>query len=221
MPTLSVRGINYGGVKDFTDEQLQDLRGSVSLRAEPANKYNNRAIAVMGKYLDGNTYKPVRLGYLANELLDRAHRESWCEWQWEIDEIGRFKPRYNPTPQDTTQVFCRISDKQTHLLRVVSSDEDDGPSLMDRMKTDDSLYDGTTCLCIHYESESSGLGWRDVVLLERTADGFIACDGSSDYRGRPVPQKRFKFAKLRAARCLENIDEEDASPTPAKRAKLA
>eukprot|EP01047_Picozoa_sp_COSAG01_P121683 COSAG01_NODE_50486_length_360_cov_0.590909_1_plen_37_part_10 len=37
----------------------------------------------MGKYPDGNSSKTVRLGYVANELLDRAHRETWCNWQWE------------------------------------------------------------------------------------------------------------------------------------------
>ena len=84
MPTLHVRGINYADIKDFTDDQLQDLRGSVFLRTEPANKFNPRAIAVMGKYCDNKTCKEVRLGYVSNELLDRAHRETWCKWQWEI-----------------------------------------------------------------------------------------------------------------------------------------
>jgi hypothetical protein len=223
MPTLSVRGINYGDIQDFTDDQLQDLRGSVFLQTEPANKFDRRAIAVMGKYRDGNAYKSVRLGYVSSELLDRAHRESWCEWRWEIDEIGRFKPRYAMGLNASTRVFCRLSDRETHLLRNITDDEDVGPSLMARMKTDDSLYDGTICVCIHYESESSGLGWRDVVLLGRTDDEFVACDGSSDHRGRPIPQKSFKFAQLRAARCLENIDEDDEilSPRPTKRAKLA
>jgi hypothetical protein len=77
MPTLSVRGINYGDIKDFTDEQLQDLRGSIFLHTEPANKFNSRAIAVMGKYCDNDICKQVRLGYVSSELLDRAHRESW------------------------------------------------------------------------------------------------------------------------------------------------
>jgi hypothetical protein len=190
----------------------------VFLRTEPANKFNPRAIAVMGKYCDNKTCKEVRLGYVSNELLDRAHRETWCKWQWEIDEIGRFTPR---CANNETRVFCTVSDRQTYLLRNIVRDEDGSPTLMERMRTDDSLYDGTACVCIHYESDSSGLGWRDVVLLKRTADEFFACDGSSDYRGRPVPQKRFKFANLRAARCMEWIDNEIEPPTPAKRAKLA
>ena len=82
------------------------------------------------------------------------------------------------------------------------------------------MYDGRTCVCIHYDSESSGLGWRDVILLEKTDDGFLACDGSSDHRGRPIPHKRFKFARLQAARCVESLDDgedEALSPTPARK----
>lgn len=64
--------------------------------------------------------------------------------------------------------FCRISDEETHLLRNITDDEDDGSSLMDRMKTDDSLYDDTTCLCIHYDNESSGLGWRANIMPKKS-----------------------------------------------------
>jgi hypothetical protein len=224
MPIVNVRGINFGDVKDFTDDKLQDLRGTVRLVAEPANKFDTRAIAVRGKVKRGSKWTSVRLGYVDSSLLNRAHREHWVKWGWEIEEIGRFRPRYATTVKATTQVFCKLSDRSTHLLNLVSSDEDDSPSLLDSLQNDASMYDGHTCVCIHYDSESSGLGWRDVILLEKTDDGFLACDGSSDHRGRPIPQKRFKFARLQAARCVESLDDgedEALSPTPAKRAKLA
>ena len=49
MPTICVRGINFADTKDWTHEELQDLIGSIFLRTEPANKYDFRATAVMGK----------------------------------------------------------------------------------------------------------------------------------------------------------------------------
>ena len=221
MPTICVRGINFADTKDWTHEELQDLIGSIFLRTEPANKYDSRAIAVMGKVLRNKKVTTVRIGYLPHEVLSRAHRENWCKWGWEAEEIGRFKPKYSSAA--LSRVFCKISDRETHIMRNIASDEDDGPKLTDRMQSDDSLYDGRTCVCIHYDSKKSGLGWRDVVLLSKTKDKFIGCDGSSDVYGRPIPQKIFNFAQLKVARQIDYgpvVDDEEPVEQPAKRAKV-
>ena len=136
MPTICVRGINFADTKDWTHEELQDLIGSLFLRTEPANKYDSRAIAVMGKVLRNKKVTTVRIGYLPHEVLSRAHRENWCKWGWEAEEIGRFKPKYSSAA--LSRVFCKISDRETHIMRNIASDEDDGPKLTDRIE---ALFD--------------------------------------------------------------------------------
>ena len=101
MPTIHVRGITHNQIKNFTDAQLQDLRGSIYLCADLANKFDSRSIAVMGRLRVGTALKRVRLGYVASELLDRAHEDHWTDWSWEIDEIGRFQ-RERPISTRTT-----------------------------------------------------------------------------------------------------------------------
>ena len=213
MGSVVVRGINYGDVKNWQHEQLQDLVGSIFLSAEPSNKYDSSAIKVMGKVIRSKRVTTVHIGYLPHEVLDRAHREKWCELNWEAEEIGRFRPRYGSNT--LCRAFCKISDRQTFIFHHMTSDEADGPAVKVRMQTDESMYDGHTYVCIHYDSQNSGLGWRDVVLLKKTEDGFFACDGSSDIWGRPVAQKYFKFAQLKAAK----VDEVSEKGSPAKRAK--
>jgi hypothetical protein len=116
-------------------------------------------------------------------------------------------------PACPLQVFCKLSDRSTHLLNLVSSDEDDSPSLLDSLQNDASMYDGRTCVCIHYDSESSGLGWRDVILLEKTDDGFLACDGSSDHRGRPILHRHLGAWQLTFALCFALCHKLACSPS--------
>lgn len=84
MPTFCARGVNHSEVKDFTHDQLQDLVGTISLRKEP------------------------------RELLDRAHREKWCDCLWEVEDVGRWKPRYDTS--NHTKIFCTIADRESYIL---------------------------------------------------------------------------------------------------------
>eukprot|EP01049_Picozoa_sp_SAG25_P013154 SAG25_NODE_1957_length_2100_cov_1.393803_2_plen_124_part_00 len=97
----------------------------------------------------------------------QAQVSGWAGWPHRRWASARAVRSAASSPADDSG-FCRISDEETHLLRNITDDEDDGSSLMDRMKTDDSLYDDTTCLCIHYDNESSGLGWRANIMPKKS-----------------------------------------------------
>jgi hypothetical protein len=210
MVVFSISGVTYHALRNAPDETLKSLT-SVQLVPEPANTFDKRAIAVY--VLDNNGGK-THAGYVPRLQLPHAHREKWAGREWKVQEAGRWTP-----PHARVDVpYCKVVDVEAHL---VSSPTRGRVSMKQRIRQDDTLYDGKTCVSIYYASASSGLTWRDVVLKSKTQTSFFACDGTHDKQGRPIPRKEFKFAHLDDAAELPEweVSAFDIEDRPAKRAK--
>ena len=211
MVYFSVAGTTHHGLRNKNEAQLKAIT-AVRLAPEPTNKFDKRAIAI---YLKDDTDTYIQAGYVPSLQLEHAHREKWAEREWQIHEIGRWTPPYSRTDL----VFCKIADTEAH---IVDSPKRGRISMKQRIKQDDTLYDGKTCVSIYYASKSTGLYWRDVVLKTKTGSSFFACDGTKDKNGRLIPQKEFKFAQLDDAAELPEweVEATDIEDPRAKRAKV-
>eukprot|EP01048_Picozoa_sp_COSAG05_P018471 COSAG05_NODE_2707_length_2743_cov_21.041225_3_plen_215_part_00 len=207
MVIISVKGVTHHGLKDMSTAELKAIT-AVELKPDLANKHDSRAIAVYGQYKG----RQIQIGFVGCADLPRAHKEEWSSRDWKIADIGRFRPEhaYNDL------VFCKVTDTEAHAVSPKKC-----YPMMHRLKYDDTLYDGKTCVSIYYASKSSGLAWRDVVLKSKTSTSLFACDGTHDKAGRLIPQKEFKFSQLRDAAVLPEWETSacDIEDNPTKRAR--
>ena len=79
---VAVVGVTFGDFNGCSEQEMKTMCGQrVSLVHNPDNRHDSQAIAVM--------FQGRRLGYIAKDLLPRAHSEKWTAQLFNIINAGR------------------------------------------------------------------------------------------------------------------------------------